>query len=194
MYEVAKGHAFISKRGALNEGDKILEKDFSSKENFEKAIASGKVIKNDSKQEQLNETAQAVVDAAKEMLAYAKELSAVCNAACIEAEAKITPVLKTLLEKEKENKEIAAARKTLTDAENNLAIMKKPEDKSAAEDEVNKARIILLEKQSTVPEIKALADKLATVEMALIKAQSDKAAAEEAVADAKKELKTLRGC
>lgn len=193
IYVVAAGYAFTSKRGMLEEGDEVFEKDFASKEAFNKAIAKGKIIDSKDKAQASaaaeKAKAQLAVNTANEKVEAAKEQLDQENSNRADAEAKIAPAREALSAKENENGDIKAARKALTDLENDLA-KAKPEHKAAIEEKIAKAKAVLTEKHAAVPEIKALADALLAAETLLNKVENDKKAAEDALKIAEKELET----
>jgi chromosome segregation ATPase len=204
MFVVAMGFAFTSKRGVIKEGDEIAEKDFASKEAFQKALSKKKII--DSKElpskekgnviaaaKQKKETAENAVNAAKENLAAAEKKLEITNTYRADVEAKVLPAREILITKENSNHDIAAARKVLTQAEEELAKTNKPEKKAAAEQKVNDARLNFMQKADADGEYKAAFDNLSTLQTELTKVEAEKLEIEGKITAAKKAIELAEG-
>jgi hypothetical protein len=184
MFVVAMGFAFTSKRGIIKEGDEISEKDFATKEAFQKALSKKKII--DSKDlpskekgntiaaaKQNKATAENALNAAKETLTATEKGLEAINTYRADVEAKILPARDILIAKENSNHEIAAARKALTQAEEELSKTVKPEKKAAAEQKVNDARLNLAQKTETDGEYKIAFGNLSVLQAELAKAEKE---------------------
>jgi len=75
MFVVATGYAFTSKRGVIKEGDEIAEKDFATKEAFEKAKAKKKIIDSKELPDKDKDKANAIAAAKKKKEAAEKTLN-----------------------------------------------------------------------------------------------------------------------
>jgi hypothetical protein len=186
IYKVAQGHAFVGKRGMLKEGEEVTEKDFADAEAFAKAISKGLVAegKADDKLAKLQEAAKA----AQEIFDKANEAFEKISADNASAGKEYTLAHDALLDKEKGYKEIVAARKFFVDASAELEKAKKPEEKAAAQEKVNKTKAVLAEQQAAVPEVKSLADALATAKTSFEKTSAEKTEAAKKYDAAKEEL------
>jgi colicin import membrane protein len=171
MYVVNVGFAFTSKRGMINEGEEITEKDFSSHEAFVKAISKSKIVIGETEEQKKAKDKAAAEKARQEAEAAekAKRGGAITIA--------------------KQNKEAAAAaakaaQETLANLEKELAEANAA--RADAEAKIAPACEILKAKENGNQEITVLRKSLSEAESELEKAKpKDKAAAEKKANEAK---------
>jgi chromosome segregation ATPase len=180
MYLVKDGYSFATKRGVLQPGDEVAEKDFVSHEAFVKAVSKGKIIVG-KPPEQLE----------KEAAERAKKQQAEIEAAAAKEKGKA-------LDGAKKKKETAlaaaeAAKSALASAEKNLETANAA--RADAEAKIGPMREAAAALARKIPSFDSLRQAFAAAETKLKNAKKpdEKASAEKAVADAKAALVFAEG-